>query len=626
MNRPASDKTTFDQWGVALGYEDALGQWQATGEQARTALREILGPTEAIEGRSSTAPLVVRQGQAISLPEPSEIQLEDGASMAVDAALPPHLPPGYHQLHASGKTRRLIVAPPRCYLPDNLLVWGWSAQLYSTRSEQSWGIGDLADLARLGRWSSSLGASILLVNPLAADTPVEPQQASPYSPSSRCFRNILYLAVEQVPGALQLGAVLEKAMDAGRALDAGPRIDRNETLRLKLSVLRPLWDRFGGSGAFDRYRQEQGKLLADFCRFSALAEKFGRDWRSWPAEYRNPSSSAVDEFARHNTKAVDFHAWLQWLLDEQLARAAAEIGLMQDLPIGVDPAGADAWMWQDTVASGVSVGAPPDKYNPAGQDWALAAFSPHALRRANYEPFIQTIRAALRYAGGLRIDHVMGLVRLYWIPSGAGAAGGAYVHYPADDLLAILALESHRARAFIVGEDLGTLDLSARETFAANGMLSYRLLWFEDDQPKKYPRQALAAVTTHDLPTIAGLWTGDDERDLATAGVQSSSDGWRAIRNRLKRRTRLSAETAVEEVVRRAYRHLAQAPSIVLTASLEDAMAVRHRPNMPGTIDTWPNWSQAIPGGIEALEQSPLARAIADEFNHAKLPRTKRSG
>jgi 4-alpha-glucanotransferase len=311
---------------------------------------------------------------------------------------------------------------------------------------------------------------------------------------------------------------------------------------------------------------------------------------------------------------------VQWLLDVQLARAAAELPVMQDLPIGVDPDGADAWAWQDVLATDVTVGAPPDKYNALGQDWGLPPFIPHKLRAAAYEPFRQTVRATLRHAGGLRIDHVMGLFRLYWIPQGMDPSLGAYVRYPADELLAIVALESQRARALVVGEDLGTVEEGVQERLAAHRLLSYRLLWFETDPPARYPELALAAVTTHDLPTIAGLWAGADLRIQRQLGLRPNEEGLREIRKRLRAMAGLAEDAAIEEVVVGAHQLLSRAPSVVVTATLEDALAVEERPNMPSTTTEWPNWSLALPASLEDLETQRLARAVADALRRRRPP------
>jgi 4-alpha-glucanotransferase len=287
---------------------------------------------------------------------------------------------------------------------------------------------------------------------------------------------------------------------------------------------------------------------------------------------------------------------------------------MQDLPIGVDPDGADAWAWQDALATGASIGAPPDRFVTRGQDWGLPPFVPHRLRALDYGPFIETIRAALRHARGLRIDHVMGLFRLFWVPHGLPPAEGGYVRYPADDLLAIVALESQRAGATIVGEDLGTVEAGVRERLTATGILSYRVAWFEEQPPARYPALSMAAVTTHDLPTIGGLWTGADLAELQALGRAPDEAALEETRGRLAALSGAADGAAVADVIEAAHARLAEAPSLLVTATLEDALAVPERPNVPGTSRERPNWSLALPLPLEALETAPLARRIAAGF------------
>jgi 4-alpha-glucanotransferase len=603
-----------DPWGIDDGYEDAMGNWHETPMATRLAILTAMGadPTGA-GGPEATPVRVMRAGQAVSIEGPADLRLEDGTVVAVNTALPPDLPIGYHELRSQdgSPTAYVIVSPSQCYLPADRYFWGWAVQLYALRSAESWGIGDLADLRRLARWAATdLGAGMLLINPLHAATPVLPQQPSPYFPSSRRYRNVLYLRVEEVPGAPDAGINLESLIEAGRARNRDRQIDRDAIFGLKMRAIEQLWSRFGGDPAFERYCAEQGESLSQFAIFCVLAEHYGGDWRTWPSEYRRPDSSAVPRFAAERADRVRLHQWLQWLLDEQLAGAAAELGLMQDLPIGFDPGGADAWVWQDVLAINTTVGVPPDKYNTLGQDWGIPPFVPHTLRATGYEPFRQTIRATLRHAGGLRIDHVMGLFRLFWIPQGADPRLGAFVRYPADELLAIVALESHRAQALVVGEDLGTVEKGVQAQLAARRILSYRVLWFEAEQPSYYPELALAAITTHDLPTIAGLWSGADLRAQRELGLQPNEEGLREIRERLRTMTDLPEAAALDEVIIRAHQLLAEAPSVVVTATLEDAMGVEERPNMPSTTAERPNWSIALPAPLETLEVNALARTI----------------
>ena len=615
-----------DIWGIDDGYEDALGVWRETLAATRSALRTAMGVNSDQSGPPPEPPVrVLRSGQTLPLETPAELRLEDGTALRVDASLPPDLPLGYHTLSTldGQPVLYLIVSPSQCYLPPGWHTWGWAVQLYALRSAESWGIGDLADLRSLGRWSATdLRAGILLINPLHAATPTLPQQASPYFPSSRRFRNVLYLRIEEVPGAAEVGIELEPLVAAGRALNRQRYIDRDAIFRLKMQALGRLWSRFGGDPAFDRYCHEQGDALRQFAIFCALAEHYSQGWQAWPAEYRRPDAPVVASFAAERADRVRFHQWLQWLLDAQLARAAAELPVMQDLPIGVDPNGADAWVWQDVLATEVTVGAPPDKYNTLGQDWGLPPFIPHKLRAAAYEPFRQTIRATLRHAGGLRIDHVMGLFRLYWIPQGMDPSLGAYVRYAADELLAIVTLESQRARAVVVGEDLGTVEDEVRERLATHRLLSYRLLWFEAGPPARYPELALTAVTTHDLPTVAGLWSGADLRTQQRLGLRPNEAGLREIDERLLAMTGLPEEAEVREVILRAHQLLAEAPSVVVTATLEDALAVEERPNMPSTTAEWPNWSLALPISLENIQTLAFTWALADTLKRRRSPQT----
>ncbi len=597
---------------IVKRYQDAFGNWREATDETCAAIVAAMGQTP----EEGAAPVwVVRRGERKPLSGPAEITLEDGTRLRAEIELPQDLPLGYHRLRYLDRERetKLILSPGVCYLPERLRIWGWSAQLYALRSAGSWGIGDFADLRELGRWSArELDAGLLLINPLGAASPYAQQERSPYFPSSRRFRNPLYLRIEEIPGAAELHLDLERIAAAGKALNRQQRIDRDAVFKLKKEALEILWQRFPGNSRFDSFCREQGELLQQFAAFCALAEHYPAGWRQWPDEYRTPNSAAVIRFSGERANRVRYFQWLQWLLDEQLAKAAAEISLMQDLPIGVDRNGADAWAWQEVFAEGFSVGSPPDEYNAQGQDWGLPPFIPSKLRAAGYDPFIQTLRGALRHAGGLRIDHVMGLFRLFWVPQGQGPDAGAYVRYPQDELLAILALESERSKAYVVGEDLGTVEEGVRTQLAANRILSYRLLWFESEPPVKYPELALAAVTTHDLPTVAGVWSGADLKAQRELGLEPNEEGTLKISERLSAMTGISDDTPIEEVITRTDELLAQAPSAIITATLEDALAVEERPNIPGTTET--SWSLALPESLEALESSSLARAIGERL------------
>lgn len=624
FSHPGGSVMDTDEWGIDRRYQDVDQYWHDTPSETRRAILAAMGESEDAAPRDTAkdheqAVIVMRPGESRALGAAGQLELEDGARLETTGRTPRDLPLGYHKFRPQGGDQEtlLIVSPGACRMPEKRL-WGFAAQLYAARSAASWGIGDFADLCRLSQWSAGLGAGMLLVNPLHAAAPVVPQQPSPYFPSSRRFHNPLYLRIEDVPGASELAGELAPIAAAGRALNESRRIDRDAVFRLKQQALELLWDRFSSDEAFDRYRAAQGRPLAEFAAYCSLAERFGGDWRRWPAEFRRADDAVLQRAAGLDRNRFAFHQWLQWLLDEQLARAAKELPFVQDLPIGIDPGGADAWVWQDELAAGCSVGAPPDMLNTQGQDWGLPPFIPHKLRRAGYRPFIETIRATLRHSAGLRIDHVMGLFRLYWIPQGFGAERGAFVRYQADELLAIVALESQRAGAFVIGEDLGTVEPGVREAMAEHDMLSYRVLWMEDEPPEEYPELAMVAVTTHDLPTIAGIRNGSDLAAQRSLGLKPNETAMRELRTRLGEFTGLDDRQPVERWVAATYRRLARSPSRILSATLEDMLAIQERPNMPNTTsEQWPDWSLGLPGGIEALEAAPLAKTIAETFNAA---------
>ncbi|HET6694777.1 MAG TPA: 4-alpha-glucanotransferase, partial [Pedococcus sp.] len=422
----------------------------------------------------------------------------------------------------------------------------------------------------------------------------------------RRFRNALYLRVSEVPGA----DLVDLEEDAGRALSDGSLIDRDAIWARKREILMRIFFAHGGGEAFLRWREEQGQTLQDWATWAAIAEEHGGDWHTWPEELRRPQGPELATYVEQHGAVVAFHAWLQWALELQFTAATDGMTVIQDLPIGVAGGGADAWTWQEVLAEGVSVGAPPDAFNSQGQDWGSPPLVPWRLRDADYEPFIQSIRATIAGAGGLRVDHVMGLFRLWWVPSDGTAADGAYVRYPAEDLLDIVALESHRAQALVVGEDLGTVEDGVREAMAEHGVLSYRLLWFEDDDPAEWPDTSMAAVTTHDLPTVAGLWTGDDLAEQREQGTGTEEELERGRTSLLAHLPGLEDDATAEQAVERAHQLLARAPSTLLSATLDDALGEVRRPNMPGAADR-PNWSLPLPVVVEDLSAHPLLQKVA---------------
>ncbi|MFN2463613.1 MAG: 4-alpha-glucanotransferase, partial [Candidatus Dormibacteria bacterium] len=442
-----------------------------------------------------------------------------------------------------------------CHLPRAGHTWGWATQLYAARSRRSWGHGDLEDLRKLASWSRGLGAGFVQLNPLHAGAPVGVQQASPYFPSSRRFRNPLYIAVDRVPGFRRVASSIAPVLAEAAALNRRRLLDPTRVYALKLRALEGIWAATPPLTGFDSWLLREGEDLSTYATYCVLAEAHTSDWRTWPANLRSPGGHEVP------ADRVRFHSWLQWLLDRQLERAAGELRPICDLAIGADPGGADAWTWQDQLIPGYTVGAPPDVMNLSGQDWGFPAFHPGALVSSRFQPFREIVRANLRHAFGLRIDHVMGLFRLWLIPAGGSPADGAYVTYPAAGMLDVLAEESRAARALVVGEDLGTVAPGVREEMERRRILSYRLLLFEDRSPAKYPALSLGAVTTHDLPTVAGLWTGADATAVTQAGLEPNLAANEQLRQRLARLGGVARDASAEAAILAVYTALGRGNS-----------------------------------------------------------------
>ena len=602
MLRPAGPAA----WGIPGSYRDALERRRIVPMRSRRAVMAAMGlePDATPDPRSPV--IVARPGER--LPMAGELRLEDGTALGTVDALPPDLPIGYHRLDE----RHLFVAPQRCHLPRGLREWGWVVQLYAARSAGSWGHGDLADLRLLGDIARSQGAGFVAASPTWAPNPgASIPEASPYFPSSRRFGSPLYVRLEAIPGAEALGTELVRLSAAGRALNGSPRIDRAAVQELKLRGLAAIWAATDRPGVPEAFRRDLGPSLRRWATFAALSEWQGVGWRSWPAELHDPDGAAVRAFATDSAARIAFHEWVQWVIDGQLASAGAAISIINDLPVGAAPDGFDAWEWQHLLADGASMGVPPDRFNLAGQDWGMPPMVPHRLRASGHRPFIATLRAALRHAGGVRLDHVLGLFRQWWVPRGFDPTLGAYVAFPTDELLAVLAIESARAGALVIGEDLGTVPRGVRTRLARASILSTRLLYFERRPPAAYPRGALAAITTHDLPTLAGLWTGSDLADQVAAGQPPDPAELEGLRRRVAGATGSPPDATTETVVLAAHRVLAAAPPALLGATLEDAMLVAERPNMPGTVPpARRNWSTALPRPIESLARDPFVAQL----------------
>jgi len=606
-----------DLWGIDDGWTDNDGTWHPAPATTIGAVAAAMGRERQEGARDDHPPgrpvWIVRPGSTDRLLSRCGLVLEDGTDLGELAALPADVPLGLHSLTPAdgGPTTTLIVSPGRCHLPVDLRAWGVAMQVPTTRSGDGWGIGDLADVRAVATWLNGLGAGALALSPLHAPTPVIPIQTSPYYPSSRRWRSPLLIRVDEVPGARTSAEVMAIAAEARSASSVhGPVLDRDAVWQRERAALELLWADLPAAerAALDRWRSTQGPALESWARYCALAEEHGARWSTWPAPLRHPDDAAVTRAAAAVSERVTFHAWLQLLVDQQLERAnVGDVRLIQDLAVGVDPDGADAWALQDLLALGMSVGAPPDDFAPDGQQWGLPPFVPWRLRDAGYRPFAELLRASMARGGGLRVDHVMGLARLFWIPRDGTPADGTYVRYPGRELLEVLALESVRAGALVVGEDLGTVEDTFRHELHVTGVLSTRLVWFEDQPPEHYPPEALAMVTTHDLPTIAGVWTGADEEELVALGRPTPDDERGALRRRLDALVELAPDTPVDAAIDATHQRLGRSAAMLALATLEDLCEVPRRPNVPGTTSERPNWSQVLPMPVEDFVTDPAA-------------------
>jgi (1->4)-alpha-D-glucan 1-alpha-D-glucosylmutase len=588
----------------------------------------------------------------------------DGMGMArYVLTLPKNPPAGYHRFELKsipGKTASLslIVVPDKCFQPPALAgagkVWGPAVQLYALRSRRNWGIGDFTDLRRLVEDCRQFGADIIGLNPLHALFPHNPPHASPYSPSSRRFLNMLYIDVEAIPEFSECEAAQTTVAHPDfqarlQPLRKSESVDYTAVAAVKRPVLEQLYQYFrkhdiasntDRSQAFKNFTQQHGDALYRHALYEALQEHLHEQdstiwgWPVWPEVFQNPRSNEVQQFATARRDRVEFFQYLQWQADMQLAAAGRRslelglgIGLYQDLAISVDRAGAEVWANRDLYVSNAVIGAPPDDFNLHGQNWGLPPWNPESLIESAYAPFIETLRANMQHSGALRIDHVMGLMRLFWVPEGGAPDHGTYVGYPFDDLIGILALESQRNRCLVIGEDLGTVPDSVRKSLASLGVLSYRLLYFERDAqgdfkpPASYPDQALVAIGTHDLPTLSGFWHGDDLAERTALGhFPSETARDRQVIGRAEDRARLlialerekllpatltihpvSSPDMTPELACAVHAYLANAPSKIMLVQLEDIFGQRKQVNLPGTSSERPNWRYRLTVDIEDL-------------------------
>lgn len=572
------------------------------------------------------------------------VALEDGGrvDLAIDASLTiePGLPLGYHALHlvtgGSEQSTPLIVTPSFLGLPERLAdrrACGLAAQLYSVRSRDSWGVGDLADLRELTAWSAKdLDADYVLLNPLGAAETKPPMEPSPYLPTSRAFVNPLYLRVEDIAEYADLPsaerAEVESLRDGLRTELAGADvIDRDAAWRAKAAALRLLHDvprSAERQRAYADFVRDEGDDLTAFATWCAVSDAYGSDTREWPADLGHPESPAVQDFRDGHEADVDFYCWLQWLLDQQLHEAqhsavddGMALGIVHDLAVGVHPTGADVWAHQDTFASAVSVGAPPDAFNQRGQDWSQPPWRPDRLVASGYAPFRRMISRLLRHAGGIRVDHIIGMFRLWWIPDGLTPDKGTYVRYDHEALIGILALEGHRAGAVVVGEDLGNVEQSARDYLRQRGILGTSILWFERDEagrplaPQEWREYSMASVTTHDLPPTAAYLAGShvelrEELGLLTRPLDeeraADAEDRGAWLDRLRDEHLLAPDADTDATVDALYEYLALTPARLVCVALTDVVGDVRTQNQPGTTDEYPNWRVPLSGP----DRSPL--------------------
>jgi 4-alpha-glucanotransferase len=693
------------RYGVATEYQDWTGQHVAVPETTLVAVLAALGVQAGSEDERSAAlaahdrehwtralpPTIVARADSeasfwvhVTHGEPVGlwIRLEDGSVRAGLRQLENHTPPydlgdrlvgeatfelpadlplGYHRLYlqagSSESSAPLIVVPAKLELPPRLggkRIWGLATQLYSVQSERSWGVGDLTDLTDLAVWSgANHGAGYILVNPMHAAAPVAPMEPSPYLPTSRRYVNPLYLRPEAIPEFAEVrrrSRIRRRRLELQQEARRTDLIDRDATWRAKRDVLTSVYrvERSAGRQlAYEAYRAREGRSLDDFAIWCALAERHGPDWHRWPKKFTSPSSAAVAGFAAKHAETVDFHRWLQWQLDDQLAtaqstaqRAGMELGIMHDLAVGVDPNGADAWAMQDVLALGVTAGAPPDEFNQLGQDWSQPPWRPDQLVSKGYEPFRAMVNAILRHASGVRVDHIIGLFRLWWIPRGAPPTDGTYVRYDHEAMIGILALEAHRAEAVVVGEDLGTVEPWVRDYLARRGLLGTSILWFELDrdgdggplQAQRWREYCLSSVTTHDLPPTAGYLAGEHVRLRAELGLltrpveeeladdRTEQSAWV---DELRRAGLLGEKPGVDETVLALYRYLGRTPSRLLGLSLADAVGEMRTQNQPGTTDEYPNWRVPLGGPdgrrllLEEVFADPHAATLCEALRAA---------
>lgn len=682
--------------GIVPGYWDIQGLWHETDPAVRQAIVKAIG--EAPHGPPRTYVLNrARRPWTVATPPPATgadgaaliLAFEDGTTreLTVNLAdlddtglaltLPGDLPLGYHRLHWRGEEdsfQHIIVCPERGYLPPSLESGGRRAgvavSLYGVHTERTWGCGDFTALRGIIDWVvDETGGDYIALNPLHAIHNRQPYNTSPYLPNSLYYRNLLYLdidAIEDVARAPEAQTLrVDPAVQAEiAALNASEFVEYERVQALKLRFLRLAFERFRTEElalgtlrgkAFESFVGEEGELLTEYALYCALDEVLHARhpdwwiWQHWPEPLQQPGTPEVRQFARDHAGLILFYKYIQWQLDLQAAGAQAyakergmEIGLFHDLPLATDKCGAELWAHRKFYVNGCRVGSPPDAFAPEGQDWSFPPPNREAHRADGYRLFAETIRKSARHGGALRMDHVMRLFRLFWMPDGCGPAQGTYVRDFPEDLLGVLALESVRHQLLIIGEDLGTVEPEQRTALQDHGILSYRLFYFERNsdgsfkRPEDYPPQALVSSTTHDLPTLAGFWAGhdiDSRRSLGLIADEAGYQSWHASRREEKRQMLerlieqvllppgypLSAADGPEltgEIHNAIIGFLARTPSMLMTLNQEDLTKELDQQNMPGTTWQYPNWRRKMRYSVEALRTNQQARDFAQMFRN----------
>lgn len=666
--------------GLAVDWIDANGRPQHVQPDALRAVLKGLGHPadtdaeieasldeleQAQQSKHLPPLLTVDSGESLDLAryfEPDtlcRVHLEQGETLELrldgNAVLPGVIALGYHQVQINDQTFTLAVAPTHCYSVAEAVdcqparAWGISAQLYSLRRLNDGGFGDTLALEHLARAAAERGADALAISPMHAMFSADPQRYSPYSPSSRLFLNSLYASPACILGEREVRNAIEALgiADELHDLEQLDLIDWPAAAQAKQRLLRALYEDFRHGhhpqhADFLSFRQTGGEALENHCRFEAVqairaAAGESLDWRHWPAEWRTPQSPALAKFAEEHLEEIGFYAFAQWLIARCLERAqqAARgsgmgVGLIADLAVGADGGGSQAWSRQDELLADLTVGAPPDILNRAGQGWGISAFSPEGLKRHGFRAFIEMLRANFAHAGGLRIDHVMGLQRLWVIPMDASPKEGAYLYYPVDDMLRLLALESHRHQAIVLGEDLGTVPDGLREKLIGRAILGMRVLLFEqghDGQFKPildWPDNALATTSTHDLPTLNGWWHSRDIDWNIQLGLIDAPTVEQWSEHRLRERQALrqalsqDPQNFVDEIrnetdhmIDASVRYLGHTRAPLVLLPLEDALGIEEQANLPGTTDTHPNWRRRLPGeAASLLDNAGAARRL----------------